>query len=266
MRNVWQLPNNSGRARLSRSLKIGTVLWAVIAVPLTLWLTLRTPPAPPVPPQRALTAVESAAVTYAAQSLLGRPVTLTSTVVSPAGRLEVTETVDLTRGVRRGSVTSMSQTAELLVVGDRVLLKGGAPFWSTLGVPTAEAGWVDVGDRIGKLPFPLFDATAALTPAPQATMDGHSDTADAATFRNGSLVAVFGDSGVTTVTFGDRTATIAPASGDALAKLASSPPPAWNTALATLTGVVGSFSVAPPPAPAPPGGAEPAPLPPVPSQ
>lgn len=253
MREMWQLPKRSVWSRSKRLLAAAVVVWAVVAVPLVIWLSQRITPAPTPPPQRALTAVEAAAVRYASASLLATPVTLTSTVTSPMAQLQVTETLDPIRRVGQGTVRSGSQTAELLVVGDRILLRGPAPFWSTLGIPTAEPGWVEVGDRLGAtLQFPIADAAAALTPGPQAQMDSTTADAPTATFRNGTLTAVFNDSGLTTLTLGNRTTTVARPSGDQLAKLASSPPPEWDKAVATVTGNGGALTVSPAVAPPPP--------------
>ena len=255
MREMWQLPKKSLRSRAWRILKIAALLWAAVALPLTLWLTLRTPTPTPAPTQRPLTTIEAAAVRYGSQALLTQPVALTSTVTSPMAQLQVEETVDPARGVIRGGVRSSSQTAELLVVADRVLLRGGSGFWASLGVPTAESGWVDVGDRLGAaVPFPLSQAAAALATGPQALMDSAPEGSTSATFHNGTLTAVFGDDGLTSITHGERTATVSHPNSDALAKLAASPPPDWDKAVATLSGSGGALTVIPavPPAPAAP--------------
>lgn len=260
MREMWQLPKTSVRKRALRLLLAAAILWAVVALPVTAWLLTRNPPPPPPPAQRALTVIDAAAVRYGADALRSEPVTLTSTAVSPAARLEVSETVDPVRGISHGSVASMSQTAELLVVGDRVLLRGAPAFWSTLGVSTSETGWVEVGDKLGVIPFPLMQSAAALSTAPQARIDTPADPSDPTTYRNGALTAVFGDGGLVSLSLGDRTASIALPKGDELSKLASVALPGSNTPIATLTGTVGALSIAPPPpppgAPAPPAPAE----------
>jgi len=252
---MWQLPKKSLRSRAWHILKLAALLWAIVALPLTVWLAQRITPPPSPPAQRALTPMEAAAVRYGAQVLLTQPVALTSTVTSPMAQLQVEETVDPARGVIRGTVRSSSQTAELLVVADRVLLRGGSGFWASLGVPTAESGWVDVGDRLGAaVPFPLSQAAAALATGPQALMDSAPEGSTSATFHNGTLTAVFGDDGLTSITRGERTATVSRPSGDSLAKLAASPPPDWDKAVAALSGSGGALTVIPavPPAPAAP--------------
>ena len=255
MREMWQLPKKSLRSRAWHILKLAALLWAIVALPLTVWLAQRITPPPSPPAQRALTPMEAAAVRYGAQVLLTQPVNLTSTVTSPMAQLQVEETVDPARGVIRGTVRSSSQKAELLVVADRVLLRGGSGFWASLGVPTAESGWVDVGDRLGAaVPFPLSQAAAALATGPQALMDSAPEGSTSATFHNGTLTAVFGDDGLTSITRGERTATVSRPSGDSLAKLAASPPPDWDKAVAALSGSGGALTVIPavPPAPAAP--------------
>ncbi len=262
MREMWQLPKKSLRSRAWLILKVVTITWAITAVPITVWLSGRTTPPPPLPPQRTLTAVDTAAVRYASQSLLSQPVTLTETVVTPLAQLRVEQTADIGRNVRHGVVRSGTQTAEMLAVGDRVLLRGPAPFWASLGVPTAEPGWVEVNDRLGaSLLFPLAQAAAALAPGPQALMDNTADTSAPATYRNGSLTAVITGDGITTVTLGNRTAAITRPTGDSLSKLAASPPPGWDAGFASLIGTGGALTVAPAGPPPPPGEAPPTPAP-----
>jgi hypothetical protein len=253
MREMWELPKQGLFQRLRPVLAAAAVLWACAAIPLTIWLSLRTPPQPPPPPQREMTSVEAAAVSHATQSLRSEPVTLTSTTVVPMAQLEITETVDPNRRTGHGTVRSGRESAELLVVGDRVLLRGGAPFWATLGIPTAEPGWVDVGDRLGAdLRFPLTDAAVALTAGP-AEMVNTSDAPAGATVRAGEVTVVFDASGIASVTTGDRTATISRPAGDVLSRLAATPPPGWDAPVAVLNAQGGSLTVAPvpPPAPAP---------------
>lgn len=246
MREMWQLPKPSAWSRVWPAVKVAALLWAVAALPLTIWLSQRTTPLLPPSAQRPLTVVEEAAVRYASQLLLTRPVTLTETVVTPLARLQVEQTSDAPRGVSHGTVRSEAQTAELLAVGGRVLLRGGAPFWAALGVPTAEPGWVEVGDRLGaSLLFPVTQAAAALTPGPRALLYTAAGPAAPATFRNGPLTAVFGSDGLTTIALAHRIAAVAPPTGEALAALAASPAPGWDTA-AALTGGKEALIVAPP--------------------
>lgn len=250
MREMWQLPRRSIRARVWQILKAATVLWAVIALPVTVWLAVRTEPTPPPPPQRQLTVVEVAAVRYASQALLTRPVSLEFTTVSPLSQLRIKQTVDPVRAVSFGVVHSGSQKADLVTVGGKVLLRGGPTFWSSLGVLTTEPGWVEVGDRLGtSLVFPLTKAAAALTPGPKALMDDIPEGAGNATFRNGSLAAVFGGSGVTSLSYSGQTAAVGQPAGGELTKLAGSPPPEVRGATATLIGTGGALTVTPPPPP-----------------
>lgn len=248
MREMWELPKRGVKAQARKILLVAGVMWAVLALPLVLWLSQRETPIPPPPAQRQLTVVEVAAVRYAAADLTGKPVTLNSTVVTPMAELEITETVDPGRRVSQGTIKSGSQTAELLVVAGRTLLRGSAGFWSTVGVATTELGWVEVGDRLGApLSFPLSDAAAAMIPGPQALMDNGSAEATSVTFRNGDLTAVFSDKGITSVSFGDRTADISSPNGPATAKLTASPPPGWDAAVAVLAGGNGALTVNPAP-------------------
>lgn len=259
MREMWQLPKQSAWRRLWRVVQVVALVWAVVAVPVTVWLSLRVTPAPPPPERRPLTVIEEAAVRYAAQTLRTTSTAVTETVTTPLAQLRVEQTFDPLRGVSTGTVHSGSQTAELLAVGGRVLLRGNAPFWSSVGVPTAETGWVEVDDRLGmSLLYPLTRAAGALTTDPKSTVTG--SPAAAVTFRNGSVTATFSSDGLTSVTVGDRTATVNRPTDAALAKLAASPPPGWDAVPpAVLSGGGGVLVVTPPAPPAPPASPAPAP-------
>lgn len=257
---MWQLPRQSLWKRSRRAVTVTALVWALAAIPLVAWLALRTPPPAAAPEWRALTPVESAAVRYGGQALRTEPVSLTSTVTSPMAQLRVEETVDPARSVSTGVVRSGSETADMMAVGGRVLLRGGAPFWATLGVPTSEPGWVDVGDRLGvRVTFPLDQAAAAMVPGPQSQISGNDPSSP--TFRNGSLTAVFGGEGISALTFSGRTASVARPGGEALAKLAGVPPPDWEKSVATLSGSGGALTVTPatPPPPGESDDAKPAP-------
>lgn len=251
MREMWELPAPRAGARVLRAVMVLVMAWAVVAVPLTLWLTLRTPPAEPPPRQRALSALEDAAVRYAGESLSTAPVTLSSTVISAVARLEVDQTIDVDRGVSYGKVRSGAQSADLMVSGDRVLLRSGPAFWSTVGVPTSDPGWIEVGDRLGTIPFPLGEALGALTPDPHAQVDTSGPEATTATFRNGGLAAEFSDTGVVKLTIGDRTAEVSRPDKGTLAQLASAPVDQIVGA-AKLTGISGALTVSATPEPPPP--------------
>lgn len=246
MREMWQLPRTSVWGRARKTATVVALAWALVAVPLTLWMAMRAPAPAPTPAQRPLTAIESAAVRYGAQALLRNPVTITYTVTSPMAQLQVEETIDPTRGISHGEVRSGSQTAELLAVDGRVLLRGGSAFWSTLGVPTAEKDWIDIGDRLGtRVTFPLAQAADALVPGPESRIDSAPEGATTTTFRNPTVVAVFGSEGITTLTLSDRTGALSRPSGDALAKLAGTAPPDRDAKIATLAGSGGSLTVTP---------------------
>lgn len=254
MREMHQLPKPSVWRRSRRALTAVVLIWAVAAVPLTLWTGLRTPPPQEHPEWRALTVVEESAVRYGSRALRTEAFSLTSTVTSPMMELRVEETVDPTRTVSVGVVRSGSHTAQMVAANGRVLLRDGAPFWSTLGVPTADPGWVDVGDRLGvRVTFPLEQAAAAMVAGPQATISAGS--AETSTFRNGALTVVFGHTGVSTITFSERTAAVSGPNGYALAKLAGTPAPGWDAGVAALAGAGGALTVTPA-TPAPPAGTD----------
>ena len=253
MREMWQLPKRSVWDRLRKYLIVAGLIWAVAAIPLTVWLAERNPTPPPAAQWRPLTAVEDSAVRYGAQALRTEPVSLVSTVTSPMTQLRVEETVDPVRLVSVGVVRSGSQTAEFLAAGGRVLLRGSAPFWSTLGVPTADRGWVDVGDRLGvRVAFPLDQAAAAMVPGAQMSISTTGDTASSSVIRNGTVNTVFGKDGISAITLSERTATVSRPNGEELAKLAASPAPGWEADVSVLAGSGGSLTVSPP-TPAPPG-------------
>ena len=264
MREMWQLPKRSVWARLRKFLTIAGLIWAVAAVPLTLWLSARNPTPPPAAPWRELTSTENAAVRYGAQVLRTEPVSLTSTVTSPMAQLKVEETVDPVRGISTGVVRSGAHTADLLAVAGRVLLRGGPDFWSTLGVPTADPGWVDVGDRLGvRVTFPLDQAAAAMVPGAQMSISTTTDSSTSSVIRNDALNVVFGSDGISAITLSERTANVSRPSGDALTRLAATPPPGWDATVAVLTGTGGALTVTPP-TPPPPGAPSETPPPPAP--
>lgn len=251
MREMWELPGPSARARALQAVQIVGLVWALVAVPLTIWLVLRTPPAPPPPATRHLSVMENAAVSISARSLANSQVSLSSTVDSAAARLEVKETVDVVRGIAHGTVQSQSQSAELLTLGDRVLLRGSAAFWATIGVPTNDPDWIEVGDRLGAISFPIAQALKALAPGPDAVVDYPAADASEMTFHAGNLAADFTASGLTQLTMGSRSAKVARPSASDVTALNAAPVDHVGD-VAKLVGNSGALTVAPLPAPPPP--------------
>lgn len=250
VRQMWELPRPSLVQRTSRATLVLGLTWAVVAMPLTTWLALRERPAgpPPSPPARELSVMERTAVRYGAQSLATTPVSLSSTVISASARLDVEQITDAAHAVSYGQVRSGSQSAELLVVGDCVMLRGESAFWATVGVPISDPGWIEVGDRLGTILFPLSDALASLDPMPDSRVDTPAPAAEKMTFHNGNVVAQFTESGIVELTVGERRAKLAQAPGDAvshIAAAASTPVPA-----AKLIGTPGSLTVSATPDPA----------------
>jgi hypothetical protein len=250
VRQMWELPGPSLAQRTLRAALVLGLIWAAAAMPLTTWLALRErPDAPPPSPTRELSVMERTAVRYGAQSLATTPVSLSSTVVSASARLDVEQIADAAHAVSYGQVRSGSQSAELLVVGDCVMLRGESAFWATVGVLTSNTGWIDVGDRLGTIPFPLSDALASLDPMPDSRVDTSFLAPEKMTFHNGNVVAQFTESGIVELTVGERRAKLAQAPGDAVPRVAaavSTPVPA-----AKLIGTSGSLTVSATPNPAP---------------
>jgi hypothetical protein len=197
---------------------------------------------------RELSVIERTAVRYGAQSLSTVPVSLSSTVISAAARLNVEQIADATHAVCYGQVRSGSQRAELLVVGDRVMLRGESAFWATVGVPTSDPGWIEVGDRLGTIPFPLSDALASLDPVPDSRVDIPGSAAEKMTFHNGNVIAQFTEAAIVELTVGERSAKLAHAPGDAVPRIAA----AASTAVpaAKLIGTSGALTVSATPNPA----------------
>ncbi|WP_157680280.1 hypothetical protein [Mycobacterium dioxanotrophicus] len=249
MREMWELPRPSAGSRATRVVLTLALVWATVAVPLTVWLALRTPPPEPVPATRTPSVLEAAALRYAGQTLSTGPVTLASTVTTATARLEVQETADPSHAVSYGKVRSGTQTAELLVIGTRVLLRGDSAFWSSVGVPTAEPGWIEVGDRLGRIPFPLSEAITALG-ADKVEVNTPAAGSDTMTARIGNLVADFNAAGVSALTVRGRSAAVTRAPADAPARVSAVA--GSDPAAAKLVGASGSLTVSAPPAPEPP--------------
>lgn len=255
MRQMWELPRPSLTNRLGRLLAALSLVWAAAAVPLTVWLSVRTPPQPPAPATRELSVMERAAVRSAAQELANSPVALTFTAVSATAHLQVEQVADVARNVSYGKVISGSQHGDLITIGDRVMLRGNSDFWATVGVPTADPGWIEVGDRLGVIPFPLTHAVSLLDPTPQSTVDTSVSDSETMAFRNADLVAQFTTAAISQLDFGPRSAKLAHAPADAAQRLSTA-----ATTPAVTSKLVGSAtSLAVSSTPAPPAGPGPAP-------
>ncbi|KXO90977.1 hypothetical protein AXK58_21335 [Tsukamurella tyrosinosolvens] len=242
---MYEPPKTPFKEWAPRALVVVALVWAVVAVPLCGWLLWRGPEPTPQPAERELTAVDAAAVSYAHTAVTTGWVQVKSQVTSSIVRLEVEQTVEAATGNSTGRVLSASTAADLLVLGDKVMLRGNAEFWATLGVMTSTPGWVDVENKLGDLPFPLAKAAKSLAPSKDARI-GTSET-DKTEFRNGDLRATFSRNGISSLTLGDRAATVADTAPPAAEQLA-----AWQAdaaITAKLSGVSGSLTVAPAPAP-----------------
>ncbi len=257
MRDMWQLPGPSFARRGATAALIAAVVWAVVAVPLTVVLARRQTPPPPPPATRPLTVMEQATVRYSAQALAVTPITLKFVVVTPNAEMHVTQVTDTARSVSYGKVSSQNRDADLLVVGNNVLIRGAPPFWASVGVPTSEPGWVEVGNHLGDLPFPLTDAVTKADPSASAYVDTPQPGEDKMTFHNGDLTAVFTEAGPAEITLAGRTAKLEPAPHDARARLdqaATTPiPPAKLIGGSGSLTVSGAPSAPPPPQPEPGG-------------
>lgn len=247
MRDMWELPKPSLASRAVRVVIALAVVWAVVAVPLTVMLAHRVTPPPAPPATRPLNVMEEATVRYAAQSLSTSPVTLTFTVTSPSAELHVTQSTDAARNVSYGTVVSQGQNAELAVNGDTVLMHGSPQFWASVGVPTSEPGWIDVGDRLGDVPFPVISVISKLDPSGSPYVDNPAPGADKMTFHRGGLTMMFTEAGPAELILDNRSAKVVPTPADARARLdaaAATPPSPLK-----LIGATGSLTVAGPPLP-----------------
>lgn len=253
MRDMWELPSTSLARRAALSALVLAIVWAVVAVPLTVTLARRQTPPPPPPATRSLTAMEKATVRYSGQALSVTPITLKFVVTTPNAELHIAQITDASRGVSYGKVTSQGKDADLLVSGNNVLLRATPPFWASVGVPTSEPGWIVVGNYLGDLPFPLTEAIGNLDPNAHAYVDNPKPDDEMVTFHNGDFSAVFTEAGPAELKLGNREAKLEPAPNDARAHLdqaVSTPLPP-----ARLIGASGSLTVSgvpnPPPAPEP---------------
>lgn len=254
MRDMWELPKPSLGSRSAKVLLVIALLWAVAAVPVTVALARRHTPPPPPPETRPLTAMEKATVRYAAQALSIVPVTLKFTVISPNAEMHVTETIDAARNIAYGQVSSQNKDADLIITGGSVLLRGAPPFWASVGVPTSEPGWIEAGNRLGDLPFPITEAISKMDPSGSSFVDNPQPGSDTTTFHNGDLTVVFTEAGPAEITLSGRTAKLEPAPSDARSRLdgaATTPIPPMK-----LIGGAGSLTVsgvpaAPTPTPLP---------------
>ena len=256
MRDMWELPGPTAKTRLTRAAVVIGLVWAIIAVPLTAWLVLRTPPAPPEPAQRELSVMESAAVSSATGALKTGVVQVSGRIDSHLARFEVAQNVQTASGDSIGKVNSGQESADLLVTGGNVLLRGDSSFWSSVGVPTAYRGWVNVGDLLGPIAFPLDKATAALAQGPSSRIDNSASTGDTIVYRTDTASAGFTAKGLSSVTFGDRTVQVKFGADDVTGPLAAARNDAG--AAAKLTGTSGALTVSEPPRPRPAPGPAPA--------
>ena len=206
MREIWELPGSTVMTKVIRSSVVLGLVWALVSVPLMVWLATRTEPAPPPPPDRDLTVTEQLAATMISERLSQGYVTLTHQVTTPVAKFEVTEIVQAASGDAIGKVTSGAETAELLVAGDSTFLRGNSAFWSTIGIPTAFAGWVDIGNQLGRIQFPLAQVVAALAPSPQSRIMTDTPDPSIAILRNGDVTAQLVAQGVVQLSVGERTA------------------------------------------------------------
>ncbi|BBY54076.1 hypothetical protein H7J07_05560 [Mycobacterium koreense] len=254
MRQMWELPGPTLLQRAGKAAVAIALVWALAAVPLTVWLATRERPLPPAPPTRPLSAMEAAAVRASAQSLATDPVKVESTVTTANAQLQVSQVVDVSRAVSYGDVTSQSHHGDLIVVSGHTLLRGSPQFWASVGIPTSEPGWIDVDDRLGVIPFPMLEAVSQLDPTDETYVDHAEAGAETVTFHSGDLAAVFTEAGIAEMTVGDREGKLSPAPGDATSSLNA----AANTTVPTtkLIGASGALtvSVAPPAPPAPESG------------
>lgn len=249
VKQMWELPGPKAGQRVSRITVAMTLVWAVIAVPLTLWLALREHPVATPPPTRDLSVMERTAVRSTAQALATAPITVKSTVTSANAQLEVEQIADAASGVAYGRVTSKSQAADLLVIGERVLLRGSSQFWATVGVMTADASWIEVGDHLGVIPFPLAAAVNKLDPVRGSFVGNPVADAETMTFHNGNLAATFTEAAISQLNVAGRDGKLSSAPANAALQIeatASASVPA-----AKLIGASGSLTVsaAPPPPP-----------------
>lgn len=252
MREIWELPGPSMQQRLIRGVMAVALVWALVAVPLTLWLAVRERPAPPPPPDRALSVMEQSAVTSAIDELSTGFVRVVHQVHTPSTRFDVTETVQTDTGDAVGTVTSGSQTAELLVAGGTTYLRGGSAFWSTFGVPTSFGGWVVVDGMLGELAFPLAEVVDDLALSPDARVQTPEAGAEELVYESGEATAVFTPDGVIDITAGERSARVEGNAADASAQLNAGR--ADSAVAGRLEGVSGAMTVTEPLPPPPPEG------------
>lgn len=245
---MWELPGSTVKTKMIQAAVVVGLVWAVVAVPLTVWLAAREEPAPPPPPERELTVTEQLAATLISERLSQGYVTLVHPVTTPVARFEVTETVQAASGDAVGTVVSGGESAELLVASGSTFLRGNSAFWSTIGVPTAFVGWVDVGNQLGRIQFPLAEAVAGLAPSPQSRIETETPDPSIAVYRNGDVTAQLVAEGVVQLSVGDREATISRAQ-DSTAQLETA---AVEAAVAgKLDGTSGGLTVSEPPPPPP---------------
>ncbi len=252
MREMWELPGRSLKQNAARGAVVIGLVWAFVALPLTLWLGLREPEPKPPAPQRELSVMEFAAVSAARNALGAGFVRVDSQVNTSVARFEVSETIQAATGDSIGKVKSGVESADLHVSSGTVFLRGGSAFWSTIGVPTAFDGWVNVGKAFGDIAFPLRDAAAALAPSAQSRVDSVESGPSQTIYRTEKAAATFTSLGASSLTFNGRTAKIQVGGQDSSGALSAAHSEAAGAG--KLTGTSGALTVSepgPPPAPKP---------------
>lgn len=263
MREIYELPNTSIKKKAATAALAAVAVWALVAIPLTLWLGMRAPDVVPPAAQRDLSVMEKAEVDSAANAFDVGYSQIISDAVTPAAKFTVTQTVRASDQATYGKITSGNQSAELYVPGNSdgsVYLRGNAAFWSVIGVPTSFAGWVNVGDKLGGIVFPLNDAVLGLIGVnPAARIAVTESTPDQMVLlATPHISAKFGTSGITEITLDGRTATVQIPTGADVEIVGGAVTGQLATAqqqlagAAQLTGTSGALTVTVPPQPAPP--------------
>lgn len=179
----------------------GVVALMLVAALVSAFVVSRpAPPAPPPPAPpaaRPLTALEAAGISF----VLDRQHTVASRVaatITAEGRTisaQLAYTGDMTTG--SGTVTAGRTRGDALLEQGAVFLRGDQTFWTALGVaglPPGEPGWAAVPPDFleGKLFYPAAQWTTALTPGPEARLNGGTYTVGKWSARFNGLSEVVG--------------------------------------------------------------------------
>lgn len=194
MTEEWKTRKPSLRERAPRWALVLLSLWLVVSVPLVIFLLVRDPEQPAPPEYRKLTALESQGVSAQLDQIRTGTIVVDSTYSSDSVRLDLSYTADAGRKGSYGTVRSGQTDGDYMVTDGRVFLRGGAPFWSTLGVSTNFPGWIDIGDRLGKVVFPLDDTVNALSP------NSESEISEQGVYRSGDAKAHVSAAGIDELT------------------------------------------------------------------